>query len=101
MSYTQIDPVISAWMQKNGLTLFTSIEGQPDVEFRSIYVSRGGECYQVWSDQPQDGNVKVHVADVETESNDEVRRGWQVPLAELDGALEGALSFVLDWFRKK
>ena len=101
MSYTQIDPVISAWVQRNGLTLFTGIEGQPNVVFRNVYVSRDGECCQIWIDQPQDGNVKVHIADVESESDEEVRRDWQVPLAELDDALEGALSFVLDWFGRR
>jgi hypothetical protein len=72
MSYTQIDPVISAWVQKNALTLFTGVAGQPDLEFRSVYISRGAECCQIWIDQPQDGNVKVHVADVETESDEEL-----------------------------
>lgn len=97
MSYAQIDSIILTWVQKHELSLFTSQEGHPELEYRNVYVSSNLECCQIWIDKPADGNIELHAAGVETEDDEEMRSDWNVPLVGLDSALENALVYVKNW----
>jgi hypothetical protein len=101
MSYGLIDEVILAWVQRHALTLFTSIEGMKDVTFRSAYTSSdSGECCQIWIDPPEGNDVTLHAAGVEMRTDEEFKRDWCVPVAELDNGLENALSSVKQWMAR-
>lgn len=102
MNYSQIDPVISKWVDVHGFTLFTGYENHPGIEFRSVYISsRLGECCQIWVDAPASGKVCVHAGDVETFQDEELKMEWSVPVEELEGALENAVNFIKSWFERK
>ena len=98
MPYSSIDPTIRAWTERHGLTLFTHVEGNAAQTFRGIYISNlRGECCQIWLDPPQDNRVAIHAAGVETQLDVEMQRYWQVPVSDLDNALEDILSRVKRW----
>jgi len=102
MNYSQIDPVISQWVENHGFTLFTHYENQPGIEFRAVYLSSQlGECCQILVDEPVSGKVCVHAGGVETFEDEELKMEWSVPVEELEGALENAVSFVKSWFERK
>jgi hypothetical protein len=101
MSYAQIDAVIEAWAQRHRLTLYTRYEGQPDSDFRAVYLSsQNGECCQIWVDEPSAGLVAVHMQDIETRDDEEIRKDWSVPILELEGALEDAVAFTRAWLQR-
>lgn len=99
MTYAQIDPIIDAWVAKYNFSLFTRTEGVVDSDFRAVYLSsKQGECCQIWIDKPESGMVSLHAVDIETRQNEEMRRDWSVPISELVGALDGAVTYVRKWF---
>lgn len=101
MSYALIDPVISAWVGKHALKLFTRYEGNNEIEFRNVYVSSPrGECCQIWIDEPSDGCVAVHAAEVESVDDEEMRKDWRTPVSDVADTLEEALAFVQSWMER-
>ena len=96
--YSSIDPVINAWVERHGFSLYTLYAGGP--ESRNVYVSGNGECCQIWIDPPESGRVALHAADVETRSDEEMRQDWHVPVQDLEQTLEEALAFVQQWMRR-
>jgi hypothetical protein len=98
--YSIIDPIIDAWVVKNGFSLFDRIQGGAP-SFRSIYLSsQKGECFQIWVDAPASGRVSIHAADVETRNDEELRQDWTVSLVELPSALEAAVRHVRNWMER-
>ncbi|AZP11084.1 hypothetical protein [Undibacterium parvum] len=99
MTYAQIDPIIDAWVAKHNFSLFTHTEGVVDSDFRAVYLSsKHGECCQIWIDKPESGMLSLHAVDIETRQNEEMRRDWSVPISELGGALDEAVTYVRKWF---
>jgi len=48
MNYSQIDQVISEWVDKHCFSLFTGYDNYPDKEIRAVYLSsEQGECCQI------------------------------------------------------
>lgn len=98
MSYLGIDPVIASWAKKNSFTLFTS---QGEREIRAIYTSsQRGECFQIWIDAPDDGQVSIHAAEVETIEDKEFKKDWKVEVSEIGSALEEAFHTVKLWMSR-
>ena len=92
MSYTTIDPIIEAWVNKHSLTLYTKYQ---DSEVRSVsMVGASGRKFQVWIDQPLGGSVGVHVWDYKKR-----RQDWKVDADELDEILEMALQTGKGWIQ--
>ena len=101
MSYEQVDSVIAAWGERNGLTLFTGVEGDAHSDVRAVYLSSAvGECCQIWIDAPEAGMVSIHAADVESRFDEEMHQDWCVPVAELGSALDLAIAHVHKWFQR-
>lgn len=101
MTYAQIDSTINAWVEKHKFVLFTKYEGRQEPEFRAVYLSSNlGECCQIWIEKPESGQVAVHIRDIETRMDEEVSKDWVVPMSELEGTLEEAVSFVQAWFKR-
>ena len=101
MSYAEIDPIIRAWSQKHGFTLFERVEGDP-TPVRSVYLSSPqGACFQIWIDQPRSSQVALHAADVETRDDEELRQDWSVPVSSLAVALDHAVLHVREWMGRK
>ena len=95
MSCASVDPKIEAWAQRHSLTLFTSFA---DHECRSAYVSRkAGDCFQFWIDKPANGRICVHAAGVDGQWTDDPAKDWELPISELDAALEDAFATVVGW----
>jgi len=102
VSYSSVDPVISAWAHRNSLKLPTHDDRGAELKFRNSYTSsHEAECCQIWIDPPQDGLVALHAATVESRDDEEVKQDWCVPVQELDAALEIALSFVRTWMTRQ
>jgi len=100
MSYSGIDPIIRAWTEKHGFTLFDRIEGMAP-SIRCVYIStKQGECFQIWIDKPESGQVSIHAADVETHHDEELRQDWSVPVEDLESALEDAVVRVQSWMNR-
>lgn len=101
MSYVEIDPIIAAWVERHNFTLVDHYEGNTEQEFRAVYLSSPlGECCQIWIDVPNSGVVDLHVGDIETKQDEELRQDWSVSVSELENALENAVEFVQKWFRR-
>ncbi|WP_163836737.1 hypothetical protein [Spartinivicinus ruber] len=102
MNYSQIDSTISKWVDKHNLSLFTSVKGNGNTSYRTVYISSTkGECCQIWIDEPISGKVCIHVADVESEQDEKLAKEWCVPLEELGEALDNTISFIYQWFGRK
>ncbi len=94
MSYSEIDPVITAWAQRNSLHVYTQYQ---ESEVRSIdIVSKIGERFQLWIDRPFSGLVDIHAWDYR-----KTKKDWQTPIDKLNDALEEALQTVESWMKKK
>ena len=101
MSYADIDPIIRAWTEKHGFTLFERIDGDP-TPVRAVYLSNSqGECFQIWIDQPKSSEVSLHAADVETRNDEGLHQDWSVQVSNLGTALEGAVAHVQGWMGRK
>lgn len=101
MTYEQIDSTINTWVAKHKFVLFTKIEGMHEPEFRAVYISSPlGECCQISIEKPESGQVAIHIAGIETRQDEEISKNWIVPMSELEGTLENAVSFVQNWFRR-
>ena len=102
MNYSQNDSIISEWVNRHKFTLFTSIEGIENSDYRAVYLSsEQGECCQIWIDKPDSGIVCVHAADVETHQDEELSKEWCVSEEKLCETLDNAVSFVNQWFARK
>jgi len=96
--YASIDSTINAWVEKHSFTLFRTIEGVPEQDFRTVYLSSDrGECFQIWIDPPEAGQVAVHAADIETKLDKEFRHEWRAPVGNLAAVLESAVAEVGRW----
>lgn len=96
MSYDRIDPDIAAWAKRHSLQLDTKSSGRA---IRNVYLSsKAGECFQIWIDEPADGDnfVGLHTACVEGQGEDDPPRDWLVDIPNLTEALDYALAHVLD-----
>ena len=98
--YQEVDSVISKWVQKHDLSLFTSAQGR-DGLFRTVYLSRADECCQIWIDPPEGGIVGVHAADVESLNDEPMRADWTAPTSTLASTLDLAVSHVRLWFARQ
>jgi hypothetical protein len=99
--YAAIDSAIREWVEKHRFTLFDSAEGFPEEDFRSVYLSSDrGECFQIWIDPPESGEVSLHAADVETRLDEEFHHDWRVPVPQLAAALEVAVAHVKGWMNR-
>jgi hypothetical protein len=100
-AYASIDPTINAWAEKHSFTLFRTIEGMAAQDFRAVYLSSDrGECFQIWIDPPESGQVAVHAADIETRLDQEFRHEWRAPVDNLAAALESAVAEVGRWMER-
>ena len=90
MNYSLIDPVIHAWTQRHGLTLFTQYQ---DSEVRSVDVAgKGGQKFQIWIDPPKGDRVSIHAWDYKKR-----RQDWDASLIDLDKYLEEVIRTALSW----
>jgi len=90
MSYTTIDPVISAWAARHNLTVYTQYQ---DAEVRSVdVISSKGRKYQIWIDPPKGTTVSVHAWDYKRQ-----RRDWNRSSDQLAQTLEEAIQTVKSW----
>jgi hypothetical protein len=97
MSYDAIDPQITAWADRHGVTLFREWDG---AQARFCYTSSdAGECFQLVVREPQSGRVKIEAFSIETANDDEFQQSWDVPVSNVDEGLETALTTVEDWKR--
>jgi len=95
MSYVSVDPQIQEWVRIHALNLFTS---QGEREIRCVYVSSAsGECFQIWIDPPEAGQVRVHAGCVEGRREDDDAETWHIPAPGLRPALEDAFQTVTSW----
>lgn len=98
--YAQIDSIISDWVEKHGLTLFTHTSGSDDC-FRCVYVSsQHGECCQIWIDPPDESSVFLHAAEIESFDDEKMRKDWVTSIPELGLALDNTLIYVHQWFNR-
>ena len=101
MSFALIDSEIIDWVNRHNYTLVTRAKGSPENEFRAVYLSsKRGECCQIWIEPPQNGQVAVNVADVESIQDAELKEKWVVSVSELGKALEDAVTYVQAWFKR-
>ena len=97
MSYASIDPQIRDWAAKHALKLFTS---WADHAARFIYVSSvTGDCFQIWIDPPEAGQVSLHAAFVDGPRDEDLNWDCHVPESDLASALEQTFSKVTDWMK--
>lgn len=95
--YASIDPAIQRWAKQHKLSIGTEWAGG---ESRFVYVSSvAGECFQIWVEDPTEGQVKLHAACIEGRMESEPQTSWLLTEADLDGALENALQTVFGWMR--
>jgi hypothetical protein len=95
MSYASIDPQILDWTRLHALKLFTL---QGEREIRCVYVSSAsGECFQIWIDPPEAGQVRVYAGCVEGRREDDDAEIWRIPVSGLRAALENAFQTVTSW----
>ena len=101
MGYAEVDPIIRAWTERHGFTLFDRYDGFPDVPLRLVYLSSPhGECFRIWINEPKSGQISVGAADVETRNDEELLQEWSVPVENLGAALEGAVAHVQKWMSR-
>ena len=92
-NYSTIDLAISAWVEKNNLSLFTQYQ---DSEVRSVeIIGDNGRKFQVWIDCPQGNMVAVHVWDYK-----KMRQDWEVNMSELSCFLDNAINTARSWGAK-
>jgi hypothetical protein len=90
IDYSTIDGVISSWVTKHRLILYTLYQDQ---EVRSVdVVSPKGRKFQIWIDPPNGDNVAVHAWDYKKR-----RRDWKGAGGNLSRYLEQALQTVTAW----
>jgi hypothetical protein len=90
MSYQKIDPIISEWAKSYNLTVYRQHQGE---DIRSVdVISSIGKKYQVWVDLPVDKKVAIHAWDYKNQ-----RRDWNVPVEQLEQALNEAVQTVKQW----
>lgn len=95
MNLDAIDVVFFAWAARHGLRALRLPGGQ---QTRFCYVSAGvDESFQISIEPPEAGIVSVNAWDVETHDDAEFHRAWQVPLSDLEPALDGALEQIATW----
>jgi hypothetical protein len=102
MGYSEVDPMIKAWTERHGFTLYDRYEGFPGVPLRLVYLSSSeGECFRIWIDEPKSGQVSIGAADVETRNDEELRQDWSIPVENLGAALEDAVTRVRKWMGRQ
>lgn len=90
MNYAEVDPIISAWVQRHGLTLYTQYQ---DSEVRSVdIVDSKGRKFQIWIDSPTTREVAVHAWDYRKR-----RKDWNTTTDDLGNRLEDAFGTVTNW----
>ena len=95
MSYASVDPQIQDWAQRHALKLFTSFPGR---EVRGAYVSSiSGECFQIWIEPPEEGQIHVYVGCVEGRREDDPDETWRSAVSDLGATLDRAFQTVTDW----
>ena len=102
MGYSEVDPIIKAWTERNGFALYDRYEGFPDVPLRLVYLwSPEGECFRIGIEEPKSGQVSLGAADVETRNDEQLRKDWSVPVKNLEAALEHAVEHVRKWMDRQ
>ncbi len=95
MSYESIDPVIQAWTNRHGLTLFDSAQDFPRSTVRVACISSNkGKCFLIWVTKPSLTHVTVHAENDESDTSKLFCEEWLVPSHALDNALEAVLGQV-------
>jgi hypothetical protein len=90
MSYTLIDPIITAWTKRHGLVLFTRYQ---DSDVRSVdVVGINGHRFQIWIERPTEKLVSVHAWDYKQR-----RQDWKIEIEKLNTSLEEAIQIVKSW----
>jgi len=96
VAYELVDNVINAWVKRHAFTLFDEFGGLPR---RFVYLSGDeGECCQISIDPPVFGEIALYAFGVETRDDEEMEMRWQVPLTDLERALEDAVTAVKHWW---
>ena len=96
MSYAAIDPQITAWTDRHGLTLFRE---WADCDARFCYTSSESECFQIAIREPQSDQVQIEAFSIETANDEDFQQSWQVPVTNIEKGLEDALATVENWKR--
>jgi len=90
MSYGEIDSIISAWVKRHRLTLYTWYQNS---EIRSVdLVDARGRKFQIWIDRPVSGKVVVHAWNYRKTGRD-----WNTTIDVLGERLEKVFVVVSDW----
>lgn len=97
-SYSDVDPVITKWVEATGSTLFTV---WADARARFFYIPGDPpfECFQISVELPQEGQIAVHASAVDTNDDTEgdLEAFWEGQVAELDGLLARAIATADTW----
>lgn len=84
MSYASVDPQIRAWVDRHSLTLFKSFA---DRETRFAYASsKAGECFQIWIDPPEEGQVCIHATGIEGRKGNDAPEDSCIPISDFGGS---------------
>lgn len=97
MSYDNIDPVLNAWAERHRILILAA---DRENRRRHFYKSsEAAETFQVVIEPERDGFVRIDAHLIETWSG-ESHCWWEVPIAELEFALDRALNCIIDWFQR-
>jgi hypothetical protein len=91
-NYAEIDPILESWASRRGVEWIRDDRGW---DIRSLYWPLAHpESVQLWLDEPANGGVAIHVCQNTTRGGQH-RRDWQVPVGDLESALDDSLDAAL------
>ena len=97
-SYAEVDPIIIGWVEDVGSFLFTEWADAP-ARFFHLPGHPPFECFQVSVRLPKNGRIKVVARAIDTndDTDDEMDRIWEGPVAGLDDMLREAIGTIEAW----
>jgi hypothetical protein len=99
MSYEAIDKILTPWLKRHGLHVFTMYREE---EVRSTdVVDNAGDRYQiVISESDESGKVRVFAGNLKSKRKRK-RREYESTLSDLERMLEEAYSQIMEWVKEE
>ena len=97
-AYNEVDDVIAAWVKSCCSTLFTEWAGKPARYFH-MPGAAPFECFQISVSPPAEGIIGVVARAIDTNDDTEMEleKTWDGPVAELNTMLASATETIQQW----
>jgi len=95
-AYASIDGAIDAWVEANGLMLFTEWADRP-ARFVHVPGKPPFECFQISIEPPTAARVAVYARSIDTNDGAELEHSWEGSPSTLAGMLDSAIAMTTHW----